>query len=71
MSAQHAVSTIIERATDGIALAAIAALAAPDWPAWLATVSQDAALALPILGCLWLIVQIGCRLIGKKVQDDD
>ena len=45
--------------TDAVAVAAVAS------PIWLEHVSQGAALVLPILGCLWLAVQIVGYLVKK------
>jgi hypothetical protein len=39
----------------------VVALASPWWLPWLKDMSELAALWLPILGAIWLIVQIGFR----------
>lgn len=45
----------VDKATDAVAGAAITS---PLWYHWLEQVSTWAALVLPILGCIWLAVQI-------------
>ena len=50
----------MNHSTDAVAVAAVSS------PLWLEHVSQGAALVLPILGCLWLAVQIGGYLWGKR-----
>ncbi|PQZ43375.1 hypothetical protein CQ059_05440 [Brucella pseudogrignonensis] len=46
---------IVETATNG---AAVAAVASPVWLPWLHTASEITATVAPILGAIWLIVQI-------------
>jgi hypothetical protein len=41
---------------------AVAAAASPWWLPWLKTISDDAALILPILGVAWLLLQIGLKI---------
>ena len=41
---------------------AVVAAVSPWWLPWLKTVSEDAALILPILGVLWLLLQIGLKV---------
>lgn len=45
----------VDNTTDGVAVAAVTS---PLWYHWLEQASTWAALWLPILGCLWLAVQI-------------
>lgn len=44
---------------------AVAAITSPWWLPWVLGVSAGAAWLLPILGCLWLSVQIGFFLYNK------
>ena len=44
---------------------AASAVASPVWLPSLQTVSEAAALALPIVGVVWLVIQIGFFLYGK------
>ncbi|WP_287339965.1 hypothetical protein [Mesorhizobium sp.] len=53
---------MMERATNTIAAGAAVS---PFWLPSLADVSQGAALLLPVLGCVWLIVQIITRITQK------
>lgn len=50
---------VMDRATSGVALASATT---PWWLPNLQTVSDSAALALPILGVVWLLVQIGAKV---------
>lgn len=52
-----------ERATDAIA---VAGATSPIWLPALSDVSQVAALLLPILGVVWLIVQIAMKLSERS-----
>jgi hypothetical protein len=54
--------TLFDRVTTGIAAGS---LASPFWLPWLKTVSDVAALLLPIFGLVWLVVQIATRLLRK------
>ena len=54
---------IAERITNTVATAAVAS---PWWLPSLADVSHTAGLLLPILGVVWLTVQIVTRLGGRK-----
>ena len=45
----------VDRATDAIAAAAVTS---PIWHDWILTMSASAGVLLPILGCIWLVVQI-------------
>lgn len=48
------------------AVIAAGAITSPLWRQALQSVSEDAALLAPILGCLWLIVQIGAKIIETR-----
>ena len=52
----------LDNATSGIATAAVFS---PWWLPSIADVSAGAQIALPILGCIWLAVQIVHKLRGK------
>lgn len=54
---------ISERITTAVATASVAA---PVWLPWLKTVSDLAALLLPIFGVAWLIVQIVSKMMREK-----
>lgn len=45
----------VDKATDVVAAAAVTS---PIWHSWMEQISQWAGLMLPILGCIWLAVQI-------------
>jgi hypothetical protein len=50
----------------------VAAVAAAASPLWLHSMSDFAAMALPILGCAWLLMQAGLKLYSmfwKKTDD--
>lgn len=49
------------------AVIAAGAIMSPLWRQALQSVSEDAALVAPILGCLWLVVQIGAK-VGEIVH---
>jgi len=57
------VEAMMERATNAIAAGAVAS---PWWLPSLADVSQFAGLLLPILGVIWLLVQIITKLLDRK-----
>lgn len=57
------VEVMMERVTNTVAAGAVAS---PFWLPSLAEVSQFAGLMLPVLGCVWLIVQIIIKLIDRK-----
>lgn len=50
--------TMIDRATDGIAALAVLSWFNPTLFSWLNDASQLAALIAPILGAIWLLIQI-------------
>lgn len=56
----------MERITDAIAIIAVITGVNPDFFYWLGQTSQIAALLLPVLGCLWLGVQIWARVAKGK-----
>ena len=58
--------SIMERITDAIAIIAVITGVNPDFYYWLGQTSQIAALLLPVLGCLWLGVQIWARVAKGK-----
>ena len=43
-------------------------ISSPLWLQYLKVVSDVAALLAPILGCIYLLLQIGARLKGKKTD---
>lgn len=51
-----------DRATDAVA---VAGATSPIWLPALSNISQVAALLLPILGAVWLIVQIVTKLMDR------
>lgn len=65
-----------DKITDAVAAAAVVS---PLWLTSLTTVSQVATVAAPILGCIWLSVQIFTKLydfyakkrLRNEVKDDD
>jgi hypothetical protein len=52
-----------ERVTDGIA---VAALFSPGWLPYFEEASREAGLFLPILGAVWLIVQIWDKVFRRN-----
>ena len=58
--------SIMERLTDGIAILAVITGVNPAIYYWLSEVSSVAALLMPILGCMWLGVQIWSRVAKDK-----
>lgn len=61
-------NTLTDRAADGVAVGAISS---PFWLPGLQEVSDIAALALPILGCIWLVIQVGFYLWRQIKKDMD
>lgn len=57
------VEAMMERATNAVAAGAVAS---PWWLPSLTTVSEVAGLMLPILGVIWLCVQIIVKLNSRK-----
>lgn len=43
-----------------------AAVVSPFWLPWLQTVSEMASITLPILGAVWLVVQIAAKIIEVR-----
>lgn len=58
--------SMLERLTDVVAILAVITGIHPGIYEWLSEISQLAALLVPILGCLWLGVQIWSRLAKGK-----
>lgn len=58
--------SIMERVTDAIAILAVITGINPAVYYWLSEISALAALLLPILGCMWLGVQIYSRVAKGK-----
>jgi hypothetical protein len=58
--------TLMERATDVIATIGVATWFTPELYDFTASVSQGAALFMPVLGCIWLGVQIWSRIFKGK-----
>lgn len=58
--------SIMERLTDGIAILAVISGVNPAIYQWLSEISALAALMMPILGCMWLGVQIWSRVAKDK-----
>lgn len=54
---------MMERVTNTVAAGAVVS---PWWLPSLSDISQFAALMLPVLGCVWLIVQIIAKLHDRK-----
>lgn len=59
-------STTAEKTT---AVVSVGMITAPLWAERLKDVSQLAALIAPILGCIYLSLQIGCK-VWDRVRDD-
>lgn len=54
---------IMDRITNSVAVGAVAS---PVWLPSLEGVSQTAALLLPVIGCVWLLLQIIAKLNERK-----
>lgn len=48
---------------------ATAAVVSPFWMPWLQTVSEGASITLPILGAVWLVVQIIAKIVEVRRRD--
>lgn len=48
------------------AVSAAGAITSPLWRQFLKSMSEDAALLAPILSCLWLVVQIGAKIVKMR-----
>jgi len=57
---------LAERMTDGVAILAVLSWINKDLYLWLQQTSEVAALATPILGLVWLVVQIYFRVTKGK-----
>lgn len=62
------IEKVVDRATDGVAVGGVTS---PLWLPQLYEWSQIAALGLPILGCIWLLVQIVGYFINLVNKEDD
>lgn len=58
--------SFMERITDAVAVLAVISGLNPGVYEWLSEISQVAALLVPILGCIWLGVQIWSRVTRGK-----
>ncbi|MDW9519138.1 hypothetical protein GOB43_17900 [Sinorhizobium meliloti] len=60
----------MEHTTTAVAASAVAT---PVWLPWLYTASETAAVVAPILGVIWLLVQIASKSIEtvQKIRDRD
>lgn len=50
---------MIERATDGVAVLAVFSWISPGFHDWLSSFSDIFTLLMPVLGSIWLAIQIG------------
>lgn len=57
---------VMERATDALAILAVLSGINPGILQWIGSISTVAALFMPILGCIWLAVQIWSRVARGK-----
>lgn len=69
----HLTSTnreIVDHSTNG---AAVAMITSPIWLSWLQSASEIAAIVAPILGVIWLLVQIWAKIQStrKEIERDD
>ncbi|WP_179295900.1 hypothetical protein [Mesorhizobium sp. WSM4312] len=53
------------------AAVAVSAVASPVWLPWLHAASDGAALIAPILGTIWLVVQIGSKVREMARKDKE
>ncbi len=60
------VGSIMERITDTLAVFAVLSGINPAVFKWISEISTIAALLMPILGCIWLGVQIWSRIARGK-----
>jgi hypothetical protein len=56
----------MERITDGVAILAVISGINPAIYQWMANISEIAALLMPIMGCIWLGVQVWVRVARGK-----
>lgn len=61
-------NTLVDNTTAGVAASAVAS---PVWLPWLNTTSEMAAMIAPILGALWLIIQIVAKVREMTHKDHD
>lgn len=59
-------SGVVERITDTLAVFAVLSGLNPSVLEWLSGISTMAGLLMPILGCIWLAVQIYSRVAKGK-----
>lgn len=59
---------LLDNATTAIAASAVAS---PVWLPWLQTASQVAATFAPILGAIWLLVQIWAKISEVRARKKD
>jgi len=50
---------------------AAAAVVSPFWLPWLQTASEVAAIAAPILGVVWLVVQIWAKIYDTFIKEKE
>lgn len=63
------INTVFDTAQDKAGAAvSVGMITTPLWLQYLQPVSQVAALLAPILGCIYLSLQIGYKLLGKERQ---
>lgn len=58
--------TFMDNATTSVA---VAAASSPVWLPWLQTASEIAAIIAPILGVVWLVVQIWAKIRDTLYKD--
>lgn len=58
----------VDTATAAVAATAVAS---PVWLPWLEAASSTAAMIAPILGTVWLVVQIVAKVQEMRKKDDD
>ena len=61
-------NTIVDQTTAGVAASAVTS---PFWLPWLHSASEIAAMVTPILGGLWLLVQIGAKVRETMRKDKE
>ena len=58
-------AAVIKYATDAVAVAAVSTWFQPSWLDALSDISIFSAKLVPILGCVWLLIQIGGYFLKK------
>lgn len=56
----------MERVTDGVAILAVISGINPGIYQWMSDISEIGALLMPVLGCIWLGVQIWTRVTRDR-----